>query len=123
MPELQDHLRLTILIDGKRQIEVNKINGKIVSNAQAIETLEGLVGKTNGSGRVTWDCASAIPASGPEFDYWSACAKGSYHSIQVPMGTKSYIGKGWFDECGVEQSVNGAAEMSFTWTGTFSPLK
>jgi hypothetical protein len=123
MAELQDHLRLQILVDAKRQLEVNKLNGKLMSNSQAIETFEGLVGKTPGSGRTTWSATAAIPASGPEFDYWSACAKGSYHTVQVPMGAKSYIGKGWFDEVEVDQSVNGSAEISFTWTGTFAPLK
>lgn len=123
MPNLQDHLRINCLVDGKRQGELNKLNGKIMSNAQAIETFDGLVGKTPGSGRVTWSGTAAIPASGPEFDYWSACQRGSYHTLQIPMGLKSYIGNGWFDDVEVDQSTNGSAEMSFTWTGSFEPLK
>jgi hypothetical protein len=123
MPEVQDHLRLTALVDGKRQLELTKINGKLVTNSQAIETLEGLAGKTPGSGRVTISLTSAIPASGLEFDYWSTAAKGTYHTVQIPVGSKSYIGKGWFDEVELDQSVNGAAEVSCTWIGTIAPLR
>lgn len=121
--ELQDQIRLTLLVDGKRQLQLTKINGKVVSNAQAVETLEGLIGKTPGSGRVTWTGSAAIPASGPEFDYWSAVVKGTYHTMQAPLGPKSYIGKGWFDDAEVDQSTGSAAEFSFTWTGSFQPLK
>lgn len=123
MPEVQDHLRLTALVDGKRQTELTKINGKLVTNSQAIETLEGLAGKTPGSGRVTISLTSAIPASGLEFDYWSTAAKGTYHTVQIPVGSKSYIGKGWFDEVELDQSVNGGAEVSCTWIGTIAPLR
>ncbi len=123
MPELQDHIRLTLLIDGTRQMKLSKINGKIMSQSQAIETLEGLIGKTPGSGRTTFSGTASVPASGPEFDYWSAVYAGSYHTLQAPLGVKSYIGNGWFEEAELDQSVNGAAEFSFTWTGAFAPLK
>jgi hypothetical protein len=123
MAELQDHLRLTCLVDGKRQLELSKIDGKLVTKSQAIETLEGLVGKTPGSGQVTVNLSGAIPASGPEFDYWSAAAKGTYHTIQIPVGSKSYIGNGWFDDSDLTQSVNGPAEISATWIGTMAPLR
>ncbi len=123
MADFQDHLRTTLLVDGKRQLEVNKQNLKLASNNQPVETFEGLVGKTPGSGRTTVSATAAIPASGPEFDYWTECVKGTYHTIQVPLGTKSFIGNGWFDDVEIDQSVNGAAEISFTWIGAFTALK
>lgn len=123
MATLQDHIRLTLLIDGNRQLKLSKINGKIMSQSQAIETLEGLIGKTPGSGRCTFSGTASVPATGPEFDFWSAVHAGSYHVMQAPLGAKSYIGNGWFDEAELDQSVNGAAEFSFTWTGEFAPLK
>lgn len=85
-----------------------------------MHTLEGLAGKTPGSGKCEISGTCAIPVGGPEFDFMTACVDGSYHTCQVPFGVKSYIGNGWFQTAELGQSVNQATEFQFTWTGEFS---
>lgn len=117
---LEDHLRLKLLIDGVFQIKVSNVEVQFMSNNQKVETLEGLAGKTPGSGEVRITGRVAVPVGGPEFDTFSAVVDGTYHDLQVPFGVKSYIGTGWFDDTGISQAVNAGTEQAFTWIGEFS---
>lgn len=124
MPQkLEDHLRLALLIDGVFQIKPSTIRVQLSSQNQPVETLEGLAGKTPGSGRCTVTGTAAVPKNGPEEDFFTKVVVGSYHQIQVPMGLKGYIGNGWFDECEIGQSTGQNTEVSFTWIGEFTRLK
>jgi len=120
---LEDHLRLKLLIDGVFQIKLSTIKVSFSSGAQEVDTLEGLAGKTPGSGKVKITGSGAVPLGGPEFDYPTAVKQGTYHSLQVPFGVKSYIGNGWFDSAELGQSVNQSTEISFEWTGEFADPK
>lgn len=117
---LEDHLRLRLLIDGVFQLKTSTIRIHFAANNQVVETLEGLAGKTPGSGRVTITGTVAVPVGGFEMDFVAATVKGSYHDLQVPFGPKSYIGTGWFDESDIGQSTNANTEASFTWIGEFA---
>jgi hypothetical protein len=123
MPKQEDHLRLKLLIDGVFQIKPSQIRVQFSANNQVVETLEGLAGKTPGSGRVTITCTVAVPVGGFENDFITSCVKGTYHDLQVPFGPKSYIGTGWFDESDIGQSTNANTEASFTWIGEFAEPK
>ena len=118
--KLQDHLRLKLLVNGVSQIETSSISVEFDSGAQRVDTLEGLAGKTPGSGSVTINVTSAVPIGGPEFDYEGACVRGDYVDMQVPFGAESYIGTGWFQTAQVSQSVNANTEIQFTWIGQFA---
>ncbi len=120
---LADHLRLKLLVDGVFQIKLSTIRMSFDSGAQEVDTLEGLAGKTPGSGKVKITGTGAVPLGGPEFDYLTAVQEGSYHSLQVPFGTKSYIGNGWFGTAELGQSTNQSTEIQFEWTGEFSKPK
>lgn len=120
MGQLGDHLRLKLMIDGVAQVKPSSIRVRFEANNQEVDTLEGLAGKTPGSGKVRISCTGAIPIGGPENDWLTSCVEGSYHTMQVPFGVKSYIGNGWFDTAEVGQSVNGSTEISFEWTGEFN---
>lgn len=122
MPQqrLEDHLRLALLIEGVFQIKPSSIKLRFESNNQEVDTLEGLAGKTPGSGKVRISCTAAVPIGGPESDYIGNCVAGTYATMQVPFGTKSYIGNGWYDSVEIGQSVNQSTEISFEWTGQFN---
>lgn len=117
---LEDHLRLKLLIDGIIQVKPSSIRIHFAANNQVVETLEGLAGKTPGSGRVTITCTTAVGVGGPEHNWFKSVVRGSYHDCQVPFGPLSYIGTGWFDECDAGQSVGQNTEASFTWIGEFA---
>lgn len=114
---LQDHLKLAVLIDGVFQAEVSQVEVNGESGAQAVETLQGLAGKTPGSGRVEVNGSWAVPIGGLEFDFFSAAIEGSYHTIQIPLGDKAYIGTGWFQNSSIGQSVNANTEARMSWIG------
>lgn len=120
---LQDHLKLAVLIDGVAQVEVSNVSVNGDSGAQAVETLEGLAGKTPGSRKLEITGTWGVPLGGLEFDFISACADGSYHDIQIPVGAKSIISSGWFQTTGLSQSVNANTEAHCSFVGTFDPLK
>lgn len=117
MPAFQDHLRVTVLIDGVRQIKATNIQVNGQSGAQAVETLDGLTGKTPGSKRVEMSITSAVPISGPEFDFATAVADGTYHEIQFPLGAKTIVAQGWFQDYSVQGSVNANTEISANFVG------
>ncbi len=123
MPQLEDHLRLKLLIDGVFQVKPSSIEVSFDSGAQKVTTLEGLAGKTPGSGEVKISGTCAVPEGGPEFDFFTACAEGSYHDMQVPFGVKSYLGNGWFQTASLGQSVNQSTEFKFEWNGELNKPK
>ncbi len=120
---LEDHLRLAVLIDGVFQLKVSSVTVNADSGAQAVETLEGLAGKTPGSHRLEISGTWAVPLGGLEFDFISACAEGSYHNIQIPIGSKSLIADGWFQTAGVSQSTNANTEAQMAFTGELQTLQ
>ena len=111
------------MIDGVFQVKPSSIQVALDSQAQVVDTLEGLAGKTPGSGQCKITGTCAVPLGGPEFDFFTACQEGSYHSMQVPFGVKSYIGNGWFQTADIGQSTNQSTEFKFDWIGEFSKPK
>ncbi len=118
-----DGLKLKILVGSVQQVTATEISLEIDGKNQLLETLEGVVGKTPGSGQVTITATCIIPIGGQEFDYVAAVKDGSYHDIQIPLGAKSYIGNGYFDKATVSQSVGKPSEVNFTWIGAFERLR
>jgi hypothetical protein len=118
---MEDHLSLTAYIDGVRQVKLTNVQANGQSGAQALETLEGLAGKTRGSSRLEVTANWAVPPGGPEVDIWTWLADGSYHDVQIPTGAKSLISNGWFDTAGISQATNQATEMTATFIGELNP--
>jgi hypothetical protein len=120
---LGDGLKLRGYIDGVLQLMFTELSLEIDGQNQPLETLEGLAGKTPGSGRVTITFTAVVPIGGQEFDVVSAVQNGGYHDFQIPLGAKSYVDKGYFDKATVSQSVGKPTEVSATWIGAFSRPK
>jgi hypothetical protein len=83
---------------------------------------EGLGGFTPGSGDVTVTIGFAIPIGGTEATFQEDCSNGSYIDLQIPIGKKDYVGRGKLESVSMSQSVNAAAEGTFTWIGELAPL-
>lgn len=120
---LGDHLRLALLVNGNIQIKTSSISISFDSGNQRVDTLEGLAGKTPGSGSVSISGTVAVPVGGPETDFMSMCARGEYVTMQVPWGAKSYSGLGWIQTANGGQSTNANTELSFEWVGAQRPLE
>ncbi len=123
MPVMQQGQKLRLLVDGVHQLLQSDIQLQVDGQNQPLEVIEGLVGFTHGPGRVTITGTGVVPRGGPEFDYVDAAARRSFHDLQVPYGTKSYIGNGLFDQATLGASTGKGTEISFTWIGEFTPPK
>lgn len=118
---MEDHLRLVLLIDGVAQVKTQSISVNGQSGSQAVETLQGLAGKTPGNRRLEVSFTGAVALNGLEFDAISAGAEGTYHDLQIPVGAKSIISRGWFDTFTVSQSTGASTEVSATFIGDYNP--
>jgi len=114
---MQDHLALRLYIDGIYQVKATNIQINGQSGAQPVETLEGLAGKTPGSRRLELTANWAVDIGGPECDIWKWIAEGSYHDVQVQVGSKSIVSTGWFDTAGISQATNASTEQTATFIG------
>lgn len=118
---LGDHLRMSLLVDSVLQLEVNEVSVNGQSGAQAVKALSGLVGKTPGTPMIEIEGKWGVPVSGMEFDVASACANGTYHELQIPVGNKTIVSKGWWDTFGLSGSNDNNTELSAKFTGTLVP--
>lgn len=121
MAGLTDHLRLSCLVDGVLQVEATEYSVNGDSGANAVETFAGLAGKTPGSKKLEIEAKWALPVTGMEFDVMGACANGTYHELQIPVGPKTIVSKGWWQTAGITGSVNSNTEVSAKFMGTYDP--
>lgn len=119
----QDHLRLAMLVDGVFQVSCSSVEISFDSGAQPVKTLEGLAGKTQGSKMIEISGNWAVPIGGLEFNFVDAIANGTYHEVQIPIGAKSIIAKGWWQSGKLSQSVDANTEASATFSGQLLPLQ
>jgi len=118
-----DHLKPVLLVNGSYQVKTQSITVNGVSGNQAVETLEGLVGKTPGAKRANLSATFAVETGGLEFDFWSTCSKGDYIDLQVPIGAKSIIGGAWIDDCSLSGSSGASTEFSINAVMEFNELQ
>lgn len=114
---LQDHLALRLLVDGVFQLKATNVQVTMNSGAQRVDTLEGFAGKTPGSGDIQVTANWAVEIGGPECDLFQWVAEGSYHEVQIPIGTQSIMTQGYWDTSGISQSTNASTEMTGTFIG------
>lgn len=117
------YARLALMIDGVFQIEATNVSIEFNPSLQAVDTLEGRSGYTQGAGFATISAGAAVPIGGLEFDFMSAMAKNEPHDLEVVVGGKSYAGSGFFQSGSVGQSAGANTESSWTWEGQLKPLE
>lgn len=118
---MQDHLRVSCLIDNVFQTTLSDLEVNGESGAQAVETLLGLAGKTPGNAKLDMSGTLTVPVTGPETDIAGSVARGSYHEVQIPIGDKTIVSQGWFDSFSLKGSVGSSTTYSFKYTGDFPP--
>lgn len=121
---LQDYARLPVFYNGALMEEVTSVSMTTNSGQIRIDTLtRGLSGFSPGSGDVTFEIGIVIPIGGQEFPIQQDCAEGNYVELQLGVGKDKYIGRGKIETQSLSQSVNAAAEGTFTWTGEKASLQ
>lgn len=119
---LQNFLSLKVLVNGTYQLKVSSISVDGQSNAAAVETLEGLLGKTDGASSVSVSLSAAVPTSGQEFNFWDTMADGEYLTVQIPVGDRSILVDGWVVSVSLSQSVSASTELQVTVQGKLEKL-
>ena len=120
---LEDHARLPVFIDQDYQVVMTTISMSTNSGQQRVDTLEGLAGFTPGSGDVSISGNYVIPVGGQQFPVQEATANGTYHTFQIGIGPKDYIGRGKFMDNEIGQSVNASTEGSLNWVGELKAIE
>lgn len=123
MAALRDHARLTVFVDGTYLVEVTSIEFATDSGQQRVDTFEGLVGFTPGSGKCSVKLELAVPISGQEFPFQQKAVAGEVVSMQIGVGKDAYVGNGKLLDTSISQSVNASAAQSVNWDGEFKPLQ
>ena len=120
---LQDFAKLAVFYSGNALTRVTSISLDTESGEQRVDLLnEGLSGFTPGSGSVSISVGFVVPIGGTEDTFQEDCATGKYITLQVPVGRKSYIGKGKLMSVKISQSTNANVEGTFEWSGELKPL-
>ena len=123
MATAQDYANLAVSYNGNWLIQVTSISFSGESGQQRVELLnEGLGGFTPGSGSTTIEVNFVVPIGGTEDTFQEDMANGTFVTLQVPVGSKDYIGKGKIMSVKISQSTNAVTEGSFTWDGPLKPI-
>ncbi len=118
-----DYARLAVFYNSNALTQVTSIALNTESGQQRVDLLnEGLGGWTPGSGSVSIEIGFVIPIGGQEDEFQEDCANGTYVTMQIPVGRKSYIGKGKVTSVKISQSTNASTEGSLTFEGELKPL-
>jgi hypothetical protein len=112
---LSDHMRMAVVVDGVFQVTVQDVQVNGTSGNQVVETLQGLAGKTPGSKMLTITGKWSVPITGLETDLMTAVANGTYHELQIPVGSQTIVSSGWFDEFTLGGSTGQSTEFSATF--------
>lgn len=120
---LEEYLTLSVLIDGRFQAKITNIEVTLDGGRIEVETLEGLVGYTQGNKKLNFTGKWVVPKGGPEFDFVEAIALGTFHDITIPYGVKSLFSEGFFKEGGLSQGLNASLEGTTSFIGTLNPPK
>lgn len=116
---LTDGLNLVCMIDGLAQADLTQVSANVDNGAIDLETFEGFVGATSGVRKLEVSANWSVKLNGLSFDFLTAIANKSYHDVQIPVGSKSIISRGYFKSGSISRSVNAATEASATFIGTF----
>ena len=121
---MEDFANLSAIVDGAYQSKLTGVSKQTESGQQPVDLLnEGLGGFSPGSGRVNVTLNYSVPIGGAEFDFATAAAEGGYHTLQIIVGGKSYIGLGKFLSDEIGQNVNSATEGTVNWLGELKPMQ
>lgn len=114
---LEDSAKLSLLIDGEFQVTTQNISAKNEFGNVPIQTLLGLSGFGETGGSVAISFTGYIPTSGLEFNAWNAGVNREYHTIEIPVGSETYLGNGKFTSCDIQYSTDGIATIAAEWMG------
>lgn len=121
---VQDYVKLAVFYNGNALTQLSSISLTTESGQQRIDLLnEGVGGFTPGSGSCEIEVGFYVPIGGLEDAFQEDCANGAYVTLQIPIGSKDYIGRGKLMNVRISQSTGAATEGTFTWTGPLKPLE
>ncbi len=116
---LTNGLNLTCMIDGVAQATLTNVNVSADNGAIDLDTFEGFSGATPGIKKLEVSATWAVKLNGLEFSFFDAIADLSFHDVQIPIGSKSLISRGYFKTGSITRSVSSATEASCTFVGKF----
>jgi hypothetical protein len=121
---IQDYANLSIFYNGNALTQITSISHTTESGQQRVDLLnEGVGGFTPGSGSCEIEVGFVVPIGGLEDTFQEDCANGTYVTLQIPIGSKDYIGRGKLMNVKISQSTGAVTEGTWTWTGQLKPIE
>jgi hypothetical protein len=121
---VQDYANLGILYNGNPLTQITSISHTTESGQQRVDLLnEGVGGFTPGAGSCEIEVGFVVPIGGLEDTFQQDCVNGTYVTLQVPIGSKDYIGRGKLMTCRISQSTGAVTEGTWTWTGQLKAIE
>jgi len=119
-----DFAKLSAFYKGNALTKLTSITITTESGQQRVDLLnEGLAGFTPGSGSVEIEIGFAVPIGGLEDTFQEDCATGAIVEMQIPIGSKDYIGLGKVMNVKISQTTAQNVEGTFTWSGQLKPIE
>jgi len=108
-----------IYVNGRLLAEAQTISVRTISNNTKVRTMKkGLAGFSAGPTEVEIKIESAVPRSGYEVDFKTACENKSVAQIvHADAGGVRRRYEGWIDDVDQSQSTDSAATMSVSFVG------
>lgn len=121
---LTQYARSTLFFDGVELEHITSLEHKTNGGWVPVKTLKkGLSGFSPTGGHVEIRVGVAIPIGGPEAEFQPKCINGETVTLQMPIGSKDYIGEGQIMNADFSQSTDKELIGSFDWMGEVAPLQ
>lgn len=121
---LQQFARSTVFFDAVELEHTTSIDFQTVGGWAPVKTIKyGLSGFSPAGGHVTVKVGFAVPIGGPEAEFQPKCVNGEIVALQIPIGSKDYLGNGQILNVDFSQSTDKELIGSFEWMGEIAPLQ
>ncbi|MEM6792108.1 MAG: hypothetical protein AAF715_31615 [Myxococcota bacterium] len=122
--QMEDHALLSVFVNQTKQVKMTSARITWDSGQQVIFTLGGgFAGFSPGSGQCSFEGGFVIPVGGLETDYVEILTEGQYVDLQLPIGAKTYAGRGKIVTCDIGQDTGNPTAGNFQWQGQLAKLQ
>lgn len=117
-------LNLQILVNNSAKADVTELTVNGNSGQNAIETLDGLSGFSDGPKSIEIDFQQAVMlGKSDHLDAMDDCANGTLIELQIPAGVRSVVSKGIWESFTLGQSTGDGAKFSAKFRGELTATK
>lgn len=124
MSEMQDYGGLPLFFNGVKLRQLTSVELTLNSGQTSVDLLnDDLGGFSPGAGRANINGGFVVPVGGMEEDFTEPLVEGQYVTMQVPIGNKTYAGRGKLITMSIGKDAGSPNAGTFEWEGQLVKLK